>query len=176
MWLGENAVFAYESSVHGAHVLRCLDEQRRKDELCDVTVLVEGRPFRAHRAVLAACSAYFHARLAGVAGAEPRITLPGEVGELAPRSCNQLSPLVDPVRAKPRLAGHPCPCFCSLTFNLLQHFLCQLVHFIILAAPQGRRNRSSPTRDQTPVSGSGSVKSYLTSGLPEKSLITLDVS
>lgn len=79
MWLGENAVFAYESSVHGAHVLRCLDEQRRKDELCDVTVLVEGRPFRAHRAVLAACSAYFHARLAGAAGAEPRITLPGEV-------------------------------------------------------------------------------------------------
>ncbi|XP_061276595.1 transcription regulator protein BACH1 isoform X1 [Bos javanicus] len=79
MWLGENAVFAYESSVHGAHVLRCLDEQRRKDELCDVTVLVEGRPFRAHRAVLAACSAYFHARLAGAAGPEPRITLPGEV-------------------------------------------------------------------------------------------------
>lgn len=120
MWLGENAVFAYESSVHGAHVLRCLDEQRRKDELCDVTVLVEGRPFRAHRAVLAACSAYFHARLAGAAGPEPRITLPAEVGELAPRSCNQLSlPWLIPLGQNPVFPVIPCPCFCSRTFNLL---------------------------------------------------------
>lgn len=79
MSLGESAVFAYESSVHSAHVLLSLDEQRRKDVLCDVTVLVEGQPFRAHRAVLAACSAYFHARLSGQADAELRITLPEEV-------------------------------------------------------------------------------------------------
>lgn len=82
MSLGESAVFAYESSVHSAHVLLSLDEQRRKDVLCDVTVLVEGQPFRAHRAVLAACSAYFHARLSGQADAELRITLPEEVGEV----------------------------------------------------------------------------------------------
>ena len=82
MSLGENAVFAYESSVHSGHVLRSLDEQRRKDVLCDVTVLVEGRPFRAHRALLAACSAYFRSRLAGQADAELRITLPEEVGEV----------------------------------------------------------------------------------------------
>lgn len=175
MWLGENAVFAYESSVHGAHVLRCLDEQRRKDELCDVTVLVEGRPFRAHRAVLAACSAYFHARLAGAAGPEPRITLPAEVGELAPRSCNQLSlPWLIPLGQNPVFPVIPCPCFCSRTFNLLcRHpgiFSVNWFTFFFLAAPQGRRNHNSPTRDRTSVAGSGSAESYLTPGLPGKSL------
>lgn len=72
-------MFAYESSVHSANVLLSLDDQRRKDELCDVTVLVEGRPFRAHRAVLAACSAYFHARVLGQADPELSISLPEEV-------------------------------------------------------------------------------------------------
>lgn len=76
---GESAVFAYESSVHSANVLLSLDDQRRKDELCDVTVLVEGRPFRAHRAVLAACSTYFHARVLGQADPELSISLPEEV-------------------------------------------------------------------------------------------------
>lgn len=76
---GESAVFAYESSVHSTNVLLSLDDQRRKDELCDVTVLVEGRPFRAHRAVLAACSTYFHTRVLGQADPELSISLPEEV-------------------------------------------------------------------------------------------------
>lgn len=79
MSLSESAAFAYESSVHSANVLLSLDDQRKRDVLCDVTVLVEGRPFRAHRSVLAACSSYFHARVVGQADAELSITLPGEV-------------------------------------------------------------------------------------------------
>uniref|UniRef100_A0A3Q0SJH7 BTB domain-containing protein n=1 Tax=Amphilophus citrinellus TaxID=61819 RepID=A0A3Q0SJH7_AMPCI len=52
-------LYVYESKVHCANVLLCLEEQRRQGILCDVTVLVEGREVRAHRAVLAACSRYF---------------------------------------------------------------------------------------------------------------------
>ncbi|XP_058378965.1 transcription regulator protein BACH1 [Diceros bicornis minor] len=79
MSLSENAVFAYESSVHSTNVLLNLNDQRKKDVLCDVTVLVEGQRFRAHRSVLAACSSYFHSRIVGQADAELNITLPEEV-------------------------------------------------------------------------------------------------
>lgn len=77
--MSESAVFAYESSVHSTNVLLSLNDQRKKDVLCDVTVLVEGQRFRAHRSVLAACSSYFHSRIVGQTDAELTITLPEEV-------------------------------------------------------------------------------------------------
>ncbi|XP_033844351.1 transcription regulator protein BACH2 [Periophthalmus magnuspinnatus] len=52
-------LYVYESKVHCANVLLSLEEQRRQGVLCDVTVLVEGREVRAHRAILAASSRYF---------------------------------------------------------------------------------------------------------------------
>ncbi|XP_034713563.1 transcription regulator protein BACH2 [Etheostoma cragini] len=76
-------VYVYESKVHCANVLLSLEEQRRQGILCDVTVLVEGREVRAHRAVLAASSRYFLQALLGHNGsqgqAEPIIDLPDKV-------------------------------------------------------------------------------------------------
>ncbi|CAH6792503.1 transcription regulator protein BACH1 [Phodopus roborovskii] len=79
MSVSESAVFAYESSVHSTNVLLSLNDQRKKDVLCDVTVVVQGQRFRAHRSVLAACSSYFHSRIVGQTDAELTITLPEEV-------------------------------------------------------------------------------------------------
>uniref|UniRef100_A0A4W5NH54 BTB domain and CNC homolog 2 n=1 Tax=Hucho hucho TaxID=62062 RepID=A0A4W5NH54_9TELE len=59
----EAPMYVYESTVHCTNILLCLNDQRKQDILCDVTVLVEGKEFRGHRAVLAACSEYFSHRV-----------------------------------------------------------------------------------------------------------------
>ncbi|NWR72510.1 BACH1 protein, partial [Centropus unirufus] len=74
-----SVVFAYESSVHSNNILLSLDDQRKQDILCDVTILVEDQRFRAHKAVLAACSSYFLSRVVGQVDADLIITLPEEV-------------------------------------------------------------------------------------------------
>lgn len=76
-------LYVYESKVHCANVLLSLEEQRRQGILCDVTILVEGREVRAHRAVLAASSRYFLQALLGhnrsPGDVEPIINLPDKV-------------------------------------------------------------------------------------------------
>ncbi|KAG6934523.1 BTB domain and CNC -like protein 1, partial [Chelydra serpentina] len=74
-----SVIFAYESSVHSTNVLLSLNDQRKQDLLCDVTILVEDQRFRAHRSVLAACSSYFLSRIVGQLDADLLITLPEEV-------------------------------------------------------------------------------------------------
>ncbi|XP_029973830.1 zinc finger and BTB domain-containing protein 17 [Salarias fasciatus] len=44
---------------HSGKVLEQLDRQRKQGLLCDCTFVVDGVDFKAHKAVLAACSAYF---------------------------------------------------------------------------------------------------------------------
>ncbi|XP_055028488.2 transcription regulator protein BACH2 [Misgurnus anguillicaudatus] len=77
----EAPMYVYESTVHCANILLCLNEQRKQDVLCDVTVLVEGREIRAHRAVLAASSQYFSLLLRGQTEHEPVISLPQKITE-----------------------------------------------------------------------------------------------
>ncbi|XP_062407140.1 transcription regulator protein BACH2 [Sardina pilchardus] len=75
----EAPMYVYESTVHCTNILLCLNDQRKQDILCDVSVLVEGKEFRGHRAVLAACSEYFLQALLGQADNELVLSLPEEV-------------------------------------------------------------------------------------------------
>ncbi|XP_011490354.1 transcription regulator protein BACH2 [Oryzias latipes] len=75
----EAPMYVYESTVHCTNILLCLNDQRKQDILCDVTVVVEGKEFRGHRAVLAACSEYFLQALVGQAENGLVVSLPEEV-------------------------------------------------------------------------------------------------
>uniref|UniRef100_A0A672SW09 Transcription regulator protein BACH1-like n=1 Tax=Sinocyclocheilus grahami TaxID=75366 RepID=A0A672SW09_SINGR len=73
------SVFTFQSAVHSHHVLRSLEELRQKQLLCDVTVEVERRSFRAHSSVLASCSGYFYTRLTNHSRPNLTVRLPEEV-------------------------------------------------------------------------------------------------
>ncbi|MED6247233.1 hypothetical protein ATANTOWER_012522 [Ataeniobius toweri] len=73
------SVFTFESTVHSSQVLHYLNEQRCRDMLCDLTVLVEGQNFRAHCSVLASCSEYFLQKISSLSQHGAVITLPEEV-------------------------------------------------------------------------------------------------
>uniref|UniRef100_A0A672H148 Zinc finger and BTB domain containing 11 n=1 Tax=Salarias fasciatus TaxID=181472 RepID=A0A672H148_SALFA len=45
---------------HSQTMLDKLNQQRLNNQFCDITLLIEGEEFRAHKAVLAACSEYFN--------------------------------------------------------------------------------------------------------------------
>ncbi|XP_070306210.1 transcription regulator protein BACH2 isoform X2 [Odocoileus virginianus] len=72
-------MYVYESTVHCTNILLGLNDQRKKDILCDVTLIVERKEFRAHRAVLAACSEYFWQALVGQTKDDLVVSLPEEV-------------------------------------------------------------------------------------------------
>lgn len=50
---------SFEATDHGDSVLAGLKYLREKQQLFDVTFIVEGQKFQAHRVVLASCSDYF---------------------------------------------------------------------------------------------------------------------
>ncbi|XP_039207119.1 zinc finger and BTB domain-containing protein 24 isoform X2 [Crotalus tigris] len=52
-------LIAIHSKVHRDTILIKFEEQRKKDFLCDITLIVENVHFRAHKALLAASSEYF---------------------------------------------------------------------------------------------------------------------
>ena len=48
-----------QSGVHAQYVLHLLQLQRQAGFLCDITIHVKDRSFKAHKPLLAACSLYF---------------------------------------------------------------------------------------------------------------------
>ncbi|XP_035675328.1 B-cell lymphoma 6 protein-like isoform X2 [Branchiostoma floridae] len=58
--MSEEESYVHESTTLSSALLGMLNKQRLQNCLCDVTVVVDGRHFRAHRAILAAASGYFY--------------------------------------------------------------------------------------------------------------------
>lgn len=52
--------YGHEFPAHYKVMLDKLNEQRQLDQFTDITLIVDGHQFRAHKAVLAACSQFFH--------------------------------------------------------------------------------------------------------------------
>uniref|UniRef100_G1U4S0 Zinc finger and BTB domain containing 9 n=1 Tax=Oryctolagus cuniculus TaxID=9986 RepID=G1U4S0_RABIT len=66
-----------EFPQHSSALLESLNRHRLEGKFCDVSLLVQGRELRAHKAVLAAASPYFHDKL--LLGDAPRLTLPSVI-------------------------------------------------------------------------------------------------
>uniref|UniRef100_G3UAW4 Zinc finger and BTB domain containing 9 n=1 Tax=Loxodonta africana TaxID=9785 RepID=G3UAW4_LOXAF len=66
-----------EFPQHSSSLLETLNRHRLEGKFCDVSLLVQGRELRAHKAVLAAASPYFHDKL--LLGDAPRLTLPNVI-------------------------------------------------------------------------------------------------
>lgn len=60
---------------HSHNLLVFLNEDRSRQKFCDVTVLVGGKVYRAHKAVLAHGSSYFHAELSKSPATTTHVTL-----------------------------------------------------------------------------------------------------
>ncbi|XP_028911182.2 B-cell CLL/lymphoma 6 member B protein [Ornithorhynchus anatinus] len=90
--LGGSGGSVREFTRHAADVLLNLNELRLRGTLTDVTLLVAGRPLRAHKAVLTACSGFFYSifrerrGIVGGVGGVDVLSLPGgaEAGGFAP--------------------------------------------------------------------------------------------
>ncbi|XP_030644845.1 zinc finger and BTB domain-containing protein 22 [Chanos chanos] len=67
-----------------ASILDNLNQQREEGQLCDLSILVQGQVFRAHRCVLAASSPYFHDQV--VLKNVTSVTLPSVLEPLAVQS------------------------------------------------------------------------------------------
>ncbi|XP_043534061.1 zinc finger and BTB domain-containing protein 43-like isoform X1 [Chiloscyllium plagiosum] len=71
----EPGMFQVEFPNFGNNLLRKLNQQRVEGKLCDITIHLQGQMFKAHRAVLAASSPYFHDQV--LLKNASRIVLPG---------------------------------------------------------------------------------------------------
>uniref|UniRef100_U3FPP5 Transcription regulator protein BACH1 n=1 Tax=Callithrix jacchus TaxID=9483 RepID=U3FPP5_CALJA len=151
MSLSENSVFAYESSVHSTNVLLSLNDQRKKDVLCDVTIFVEGQRFRAHRSVLAACSSYFHSRIVGQADAELSITLPEEVTVKGFEPLIQFAYTAKLILSKENV-DEVCKCVEFLSVHNIEESCFQFLKFKFLDSTtdqkEGPRNKCFPSHCQ----------------------------
>ncbi len=62
------SLYTYRCDAHFAEVLSKLEVLRTRQDLCDITMVIEGREFHAHKLILVSCSPYFEAMfLSGMA-------------------------------------------------------------------------------------------------------------
>lgn len=77
-----SSLMALHSDSHQQSILSRLDKLRKKDLLCDITLVVEDVHFKAHRALLAASSDYFSLMFTAGQASQPVYQLDGMAAKM----------------------------------------------------------------------------------------------
>ncbi|KAM9722009.1 nucleus accumbens-associated protein 2 isoform 2-T5 [Dama dama] len=132
----------------GNTVLGCLNEQRLLGLYCDVSIVVKGQAFKAHRAVLAASSLYFRDLFSG--NSKSAFELPGTV----PPACFQQILSFCYTGRLTMAASEQLVVMYTAGFLQIQHIVERGTDLMFKQAPYSQGERTSPGASSLPTTDS----------------------
>ncbi|XP_058549527.1 nucleus accumbens-associated protein 2 isoform X2 [Neofelis nebulosa] len=132
----------------GSTVLGCLNEQRLLGLYCDVSIVVKGQAFKAHRAVLAASSLYFRDLFSG--NSKSAFELPGTV----PPACFQQILSFCYTGRLTMAASEQLVVMYTAGFLQIQHIVERGTDLMFKQVPYSQGERTSPGASSLPTTDS----------------------
>ncbi|XP_067865617.1 zinc finger and BTB domain-containing protein 43-like [Heterodontus francisci] len=142
----EPGMFQVEFPNFGNNLLRKLNQQRMEGKLCDITIHLQGQMFKAHRAVLAASSPYFHDQV--LLKNASRIVLPGIMSPKAFENVLASSYTGKLTILSPEIVSY----LTVASFLQMWHVVDKCTELLQESQPSGASQQQSVSQNQSPSS------------------------